>query len=65
MGEPQAADEGGEAPCYAHLVDPQSGEIAEGAAGGRRGEDRDRRRDLRHDGGCDQAGEGVPPAGRS
>lgn len=29
MGEPQAADEGGEAPCFAHLVDPQTGEIAD------------------------------------
>ena len=29
MGEPQAADEGGEAPWFAHLTDPQTGEIAD------------------------------------
>lgn len=27
MVEPRAADEGGEAPCFAHLVDPESGRI--------------------------------------
>lgn len=72
MGTPQAADEGGEAPCHAHLVDPQSGQIAE-AAGGRRPVDdrdphddpsRDPRRDRRRDRGREPA-EGGPPAGPS
>ncbi|HEX6423741.1 MAG TPA: hypothetical protein VFZ79_09695 [Acidimicrobiales bacterium] len=34
MGEPQAADEGGEAPCYAHLVDPETGEITDDGPAG-------------------------------
>ncbi|HEX6421609.1 MAG TPA: hypothetical protein VFZ77_24105 [Acidimicrobiales bacterium] len=34
MVESRAADEGGEAPCFAHLVDPESGRISDAVVGG-------------------------------